>query len=70
MARWKPPRPKSSPHITPEGFHCLEQELRGLWDKRKSVVIALSDAAAEGDRSENAECAKEPQVMYYIAVTY
>jgi len=55
MARWRPPRPKSSPYITPEGFHCLEQELRSLWDKRKSVVSALSDAAAEGDRSENAE---------------
>jgi len=55
MARWRPPRPKSSPYITPEGFQCLEQELRGLWDKRKSVVAALSAAAAEGDRSENAE---------------
>ncbi len=55
MGRWKPPRPKSSPYITPEGFQCLEQELKSLWEKRKGVVSALSDAAAEGDRSENAE---------------
>ncbi|MDC9728681.1 MAG: GreA/GreB family elongation factor [Methyloprofundus sp.] len=55
MSRWKPPRPKSSPYITPEGFKQLEQELRSLWDRRKGVVSALSDAAAEGDRSENAE---------------
>lgn len=55
MSRWRPPRPKSSPYITPEGFQCLEQELKSLWEKRKAVVVALSDAAAEGDRSENAE---------------
>jgi transcription elongation factor GreB len=55
MSRWRPPRPKSSPYITPEGFQYLEQELRSLWEKRKEVVVALSAAAAEGDRSENAE---------------
>lgn len=55
MARWKAPRPKSSPYITPAGYQRLELELKGLWLKRKDVVAALSAAAAEGDRSENAE---------------
>ncbi len=55
MSRWKPPRPKSSPYITAEGYQKLEQELKGLWEKRKDVTAALSAAAAEGDRSENAE---------------
>lgn len=55
MSRWKAPRPKSSPYITPVGYQRLEQELKDLWIKRKGVVSALSDAAAEGDRSENAE---------------
>lgn len=55
MSRWKPPLPKSSPYITPEGYRALECELRALWDNRKIVTQALSAAAAEGDRSENAE---------------
>jgi transcription elongation factor GreB len=55
MSRWKPPQAKSSPYITQAGYQALENELRGLWDKRKDVTAALSDAAAEGDRSENAE---------------
>ncbi len=55
MSRWKAPRPKSSPYITPVGYQRLQQELKNLWAQRKAVVCALSDAAAEGDRSENAE---------------
>ena len=55
MSRWKAPRPKSSPYITPVGYQRLEHELKNLWLKRKDVVTALSAAAAEGDRSENAE---------------
>lgn len=55
MSRWRPPRPKSSPYITQAGYKTLEQELAGLWDRRKHVTAALSAAAAEGDRSENAE---------------
>lgn len=55
MSRWKPPRPKSSPYITPEGYQALETELKQLWDRRKHVTAALAAAAAEGDRSENAE---------------
>ncbi len=55
MGRWRPPAPKSSPYITPEGYEALQQELSGLWLRRREVVKALSEAAAEGDRSENAE---------------
>lgn len=33
----------------------LEQEQKAIWLKRREVVAALSAAAAEGDRSENAE---------------
>lgn len=55
MGRWRPASAKSSPYITPEGFERLQQELAGLWVQRREVVAALSAAAAEGDRSENAE---------------
>ena len=48
--------PKGSPYITPEGKARLTSELRYLSEtKRPEVTRALSEAAAEGDRSENAE---------------
>ena len=55
MSRWRPHSPSSSPYITPEGYQRLESELQALWDRRKDVTKALTAAAAEGDRSENAE---------------
>jgi transcription elongation factor GreB len=55
MGRWKPPRQNASPYITPAGHRALEAELRQLWGRRTEVVRALAAAAAEGDRSENAE---------------
>lgn len=55
MGRWRPPAPGSSPYITPAGFKCLQKELDDIWLRRRDVVKALSEAAAEGDRSENAE---------------
>ena len=55
MGRWRPPAPKSSPYITPEGYAALQSELKEIWLRRRDVVKALADAAAEGDRSENAE---------------
>ena len=56
MGRWKPPQTPSSPYITPGGAAALKEELRHLWrELRPEVVRALSAAAAEGDRSENAE---------------
>ena len=55
MGRWRPPTPSSSPYITPAGFAALQQELEDIWLRRRDVVKALAAAAAEGDRSENAE---------------
>ncbi len=55
MTRWRPPPTASSPYITPEGYQHLENELSGLWVRRRDVTKALTAAAAEGDRSENAE---------------
>ena len=55
MSRYRPPAPKKSPYITPEGLRALEQEQKNIWLRRREVVAALSAAAAEGDRSENAE---------------
>jgi len=56
MARWRPPPQKSSPYITPEGERALQSELQELWQlRRRDVVPAITAAAAEGDRSENAE---------------
>lgn len=55
MGRWRPPAPSSSPYITPAGFAVLQEELDSIWLRRRDVVKALAEAAAEGDRSENAE---------------
>ena len=56
MSRWRPPSAASTAIITRAGFERLREELNCLWkEKRPEVVRALSAAAAEGDRSENAE---------------
>jgi transcription elongation factor GreB len=55
MGRYRPPAEKKSPYITAEGHARLSAELDALWVKRREVTAALSAAAAEGDRSENAE---------------
>jgi len=55
MSRWRPPSPKSSPYITAAGARRLEAELKALWERRADVTRHLAAAAAEGDRSENAE---------------
>ena len=55
MSRYRPPAPRKSPYITPDGLQALETEQKEIWRKRREVVAALSAAAAEGDRSENAE---------------
>ncbi len=55
MSRWRPPSPAASAYITEAGYACLKAEEKALWKKRKEVNAALSAAAAEGDRSENAE---------------
>ncbi len=55
MGRYRPPAAKKSPYISAGGFECLQLELKQRWQLRKEVTAALSAAAAEGDRSENAE---------------
>ena len=56
MGRWRPPAAHSTALVTPQGHARLKAELDELWRiRRPEVVRALADAAAEGDRSENAE---------------
>jgi transcription elongation factor GreB len=54
--RDRKPRPASSKYITAEGAKRLRDELEQLWTvERPRVTQEVSDAAAQGDRSENAE---------------
>jgi len=56
MSRWRPPPERSTAIITRAGYERLREEFNDLWKvRRPEVVRALSEAAAEGDRSENAE---------------
>jgi transcription elongation factor GreB len=55
MGRYRPPQPKASPYITAGGYARLDAELKAIWKRRAIVVKILAEAAAEGDRSENAE---------------
>jgi transcription elongation factor GreB len=55
MTRWRPAAAKTTPYITHEGYRALETELARLWTRRTDTVKHLAAAAAEGDRSENAE---------------
>lgn len=55
MGRWRPPVEQGSPYITAAGYAALEAELEQIWKRRRDVVKHLAAAAAEGDRSENAE---------------
>ncbi|HLY53722.1 MAG TPA: transcription elongation factor GreB [Steroidobacteraceae bacterium] len=52
----RPPAPAGSKYITPEGARRLRTELDALWrNERPRVTAAVAAAAAQGDRSENAE---------------
>ncbi len=42
-------------YTTPSGYEALVEELGRLGRERTQVVKSVADAAAEGDRSENAE---------------
>lgn len=54
--RDRAPQPKHSSYITPEGAKRLRAELDQLWTvERPRVTQEVADAAAQGDRSENAE---------------
>ncbi len=54
--RYRAPQAPSTALITRQGLERLHAELDDLWRiRRPEVVVALAAAAAEGDRSENAE---------------
>ena len=56
MGRYRPPQPVGSKYITAKGHTRLKEEHDYLWKKKRpEVTRILSAAAAEGDRSENAE---------------
>jgi len=56
VSRYRPPTPPGSQYITPEGAARLRAELDQLWlEERPRVTLAVAEAAAQGDRSENAE---------------
>lgn len=56
MSRWRPATAAATALITRTGLARLRVELDDLWRlRRPEVVSALAAAAAEGDRSENAE---------------
>jgi transcription elongation factor GreB len=56
MGRYRPQQPHGSKYITPEGAKRLRAELDFLWKiQRPQVTAAVAAAAAQGDRSENAE---------------
>jgi transcription elongation factor GreB len=56
MSRYRPPQPKSSAYITPEGEKVLRDELFQLWKiERPQVTHIVHEAAKNGDRSENGD---------------
>ncbi|MCP4211738.1 MAG: transcription elongation factor GreB [Halieaceae bacterium] len=56
MGRYRPPRPRGSNYITPEGEQTLRAELHALWKvERPRVTDAVHEAAKNGDRSENGD---------------
>jgi transcription elongation factor GreB len=56
MTRFRLPQKPGSKYITAEGARRLREELDQLWRvERPKVTQAVSEAAAQGDRSENAE---------------
>ncbi len=67
MGRWRPPREKGSKYITPEGAQKLNEELQYLWKvERPQVTARVAAAAAQGDRSENAEYIYGKKRLYQI----
>jgi transcription elongation factor GreB len=56
MGRFRAPPPAASKYVTPTGARRLREELEQLWrEERPRVTQAVAAAAAQGDRSENAE---------------
>ncbi len=56
MSRYRPPSKPSSKYISAAGEKKLKEELRFLWkEERPRITQSVSEAAAMGDRSENAD---------------
>ena len=56
LASRRPSAPEPSPYVTRAGYEALQAELRNLWKHtRPALVQRVAEAAAMGDRSENAE---------------
>lgn len=56
MSRYRPPAKPGSRYISAAGEKKLKEELHYLWKvERPKVTQSVSEAAALGDRSENAE---------------
>jgi|TARA_B110000977_G_scaffold78491_1_gene105625 transcription elongation factor GreB len=56
MGRYRPPAAPSSKYITPVGKDKLQKEHDYLWQKKRpEITRSVQEAAAQGDRSENAE---------------
>ena len=56
MSRYRAPRTPSTALITPEGRRLLADELERLWKTERPLLTRrVAEAAAQGDRSENAE---------------
>ena len=56
MGRYRTPAPRGSKYITRAGAERLRRELDALWrEERPRVTQAVQAAAAQGDRSENAD---------------
>src|ERR1700722_2079424 len=56
MSRYRQREPPGSKYITSAGAARLRAELDSLWRReRPQVTAAVAAAAAQGDRSENAE---------------
>lgn len=67
MGRWRAPTPQSSKYITRKGFDKLNSELRYLWkEKRPMITQAVREAAAQGDRSDNAEYTEGKRLLREI----
>lgn len=56
MSRYRPPQQPGARYITAAGERMLKQELHQLWKVERPVITqSVTEAAAQGDRSENAD---------------
>ena len=66
--RTRPDTSSKPGYITPEGYRRFEEEADRLWNvDRPKMAKAVQVAAAEGDRSENAEYQYSKQRLAAIA---